>query len=292
MINKDKHNQYKNKNMVGKKLSIKKIVAALLTINIMQFFVGLVIWIVLGRTVLSEVNIYIYLSVGLMLLSSLITILGLYFAIRYKNDNLTDSMKDLEDLNTKLRAQRHDYLNQFQVIYGLMELEEYEEAKRYLEPVFKDIMKVSKALKTAQPAVNALLQAKIEAAEKKNIDFFLEIRSDLKNLPLEAWNLCKVLANIIDNSITALSEVEKEKIIHMEIGEDLCNYTFLIRNNGPEIPENRRTDIFKQGFSTKNEQEHGMGLYIVSKIVKDAGGTIQVASNAEKTSFNIIIPKN
>ncbi|MHB8127950.1 MAG: sensor histidine kinase [Mobilitalea sp.] len=273
-------------------MSIKKIVTALLTINILQFLGSLIIWVALGRTVLVDVNIYIYLSVGVMLFSSLITILGLYFALRDRNDNLAESMKNMEDLNTKMRAQRHDYLNHFQVIYGLMELEEYEEAKKYINPVFKDIMKVSKALKTAQPAVNALLQAKLEVTEKKGIDLFLVIRSDLRDIPMEAWNLCKVLANIIDNSITALSEVEKEKSIHIEIGEDQNNYTFLIRNNGPEIPENKLSDIFKQGFSTKKEQEHGMGLYIVSKIVREAGGTIQVSSSAEKTCFKFEIPKS
>jgi len=266
-------------------------VTALLTINILQFLGSLIIWVALGRTVLGEVNVYIYLSVGVMLFSSLITILGLYFALRDRNDNLAESMKNMEDLNTKMRAQRHDYLNHFQVIYGLMELEEYEEAKKYIDPVFKDIMKVSKALKTAQPAVNALLQAKIEVAEKKGIDLFLGIRSDLRNIPMEAWNLCKVLANIIDNSITALSEVEKEKSIHIEIGEDQYNYTFLIRNNGPEIPGNILSEIFKQGFSTKKDQEHGMGLYIVSKIIREVGGTIQVSSSIEKTCFKFEIPK-
>ena len=211
-------------------MNIKKLVTTLLAINGLQFLVGVVIWIVVGRTKLSEVNIYIYLSVGLMMLSSLMTIIGLYFASRFKSDNLVESIQNLEELNTKLRGQRHDYLNHFQVIYGLMELEEYEEAKNYLDPLFKDILKVSKALKTAQPAVNALLQAKLEVAEKKDIDLFLEIRSDLKNIPMEAWNLCKVLANIIDNSITAVATVEKEKTIHIEIGEDQQAYSFLIDN--------------------------------------------------------------
>jgi sensor histidine kinase regulating citrate/malate metabolism len=266
-------------------------VGALLSINVLQFLISLIIWVVLGSTVFNKLNIYIYLSLGLMIISSLITIFGLYFAFRYKNNNISESIKNLEDLNTKLRAQRHDYLNHFQVIYGLMEMEEYEEAKNYIDPVFKDIMKVSKALKTAQPAVNALLQAKMEAAEGKGIDLYLEIRSDLKEIPLEPWNLCKVLANIIDNSITALSEVERNKTIHIEIAEDQQNYIFLICNNGPEIPEHQQGEIFKQGFSTKKESEHGMGLFIVSKIVRDTGGTIQVASNSDRTSFRVTIPK-
>lgn len=273
-------------------MNIKKLVGALLLINLLQFFVGLMLIVLLGETIIREISIYMYLSIGLMLLGSLITIMGLYFAGRYKNENMSESIRNLEELNTKLREQRHDYLNHFQVIYGLMELGEYEEAKNYIDPVFKDLMKVSKALKTAQPAVNALLQAKISAAEQKNIDLYLEIRSELKKLPLEAWNLCKVLANIIDNGITALSEVEHERSIHLEIGEDSNNYTFLIYNNGPQIPESVLDNIFKQGFSTKKEEEHGMGLFIVAKIIREAGGTISVTSNTDKTSFSIILPKS
>ena len=272
-------------------MNIKKIVGTLLTINILQFVISLAIWIGVGISILGEVNIYIFLSMGLMLFSSLITILGLNFASRYKNVNLEESIKNLEDLNITLRTERHDYLNHFQVIYGLMELKEYEEAKKYLDPVFKDIMKVSKALKTAQPAVNALLKAKMEVAEKNHMDLFLEVRSDLKNIVIEPWNLCKVLANIIDNAITALMEAEGERNINIEIGEEKNSYQFLIYNNGPQIPERQLEDIFQQGFTTKKEQNHGMGLYIVEKIVLEAGGLVSVTSAPEKTCFSVEIPK-
>jgi two-component system, LytTR family, sensor histidine kinase AgrC len=272
-------------------LNIRKIVNTLLIVNILQFIIGLAIWIGVGSSLLGKVSIYIYLSMGFMLFSSFITILGLYFASHYKNINMEESIHNLEELNTTLRSQRHDYLNHFQVIYGLMELKEYEEAKKYLDPVFKDIMKVSKALKTAQPAVNALLRAKMEVADQNGIDMFLEVRSDLKNISIEPWNLCKVLANIIDNGIAALAEREPERKLFLEIGEDRDSYTFYLYNNGPQIPESHLEDIFKQGFTTKKEQGHGMGLYIVSKIVHEAGGTVNVTSNAEKTSFSVVIPK-
>lgn len=272
-------------------MSVKKIVGMLLTINILQFLIGLAIWIGIGSSILGEVNIYIFLSMGLTLFGSLITIIGLYFASRYKNVYLEESLQNLEELNTTLRAQRHDYLNHFQVIYGLMELKEYEEAKQYLDPVFKDIMKISKALKTALPAVNALLQAKLQVAEKNNIDLFLEVRSDLRNIAIEPWNLCKVLANIIDNAVTALKESTQEKNLFMEIGETKDSYTFLIYNNGPPIPDSQLEEIFKQGFTTKREPGHGIGLYIVSKLVKEAGGHIDVSSTPEKTCFTLELPK-
>lgn len=266
-------------------------ISTLLLINAVQFFIGLIVLVTQGRTITEKVYLYAYLTLGLMLFSSLITIFGLYLAIRYKNDNMMETIQNLEELNTRLRMQRHDYLNHFQVIYGLMELEEYEEAKRYIDPVFKDIMKVSKALKTAQPAINALLQAKLEAAEKKQIDLFLEIRSDLKNIPIEPWNLCKVLANIIDNGMIALAEKEKDRSIYIEIGEDIPSYHLCISNNGPQIPKSLLENIFKQGYTTKKEEEHGMGLYIVDKLIKEVGGRVRVESCPEKTSFYIELPK-
>lgn len=274
----------------------RKIIRALLIISGMQFLVGISVLVMAGIKLIGEVNGIIFISVGIMIVSSIVSILVLYFFYGSQNSNLEESMKNLEELNTKLRAQRHDYLNHLQVIYGLLELEEYEEAKKYMQPVFKDIMKVSKALKTKQPAVNALLQAKTEAAEKEGIDFYMEIRSDLKNISkgnnsMEPWDLCKILGNLIDNGITALKEKEGEKQLHVEIWEDKTDYFFNIYNNGPMIPKENLELIFKQGFTTKKEEGHGMGLAIISRILKENNGSIKVSSNENKTSFQVKIKK-
>ena len=272
-------------------MGIKKLVGSLLTVNILQLLFGIGIWVGVYNSFLDNGNFYLLLSMGLMILSSLITILGLYFANRVKNSSLVESIHNLEELNTTLRSQRHDYLNHIQVIYGLMELNEYEEAKKYLNPVFKDIMKVSKALRTDQPAINALLQAKILMAQKSDIDLYLEVRSDLRDIGIEPWNLCKILANIIDNGISALEKLQGEKKLTIEIGETAKDYHFTLYNNGPQIPQNHMSEIFKQGFTTKKENGHGMGLFIVEQLLKEGGGTIAVSSAVHKTEFIITIPK-
>ena len=271
--------------------SNKKIIKALLIISSLQFLIGIFVLIVAAIRLFGEVNSLIFVTAGIMICSSIVSIFVLYAFYQNQNNNLEESMKNLEELNTKLRAQRHDYLNHLQVIYGLLELEEYEEAQKYMAPVFKDIMKLSKALKTKQPAVNALLQAKMEAAEKESIDFYLEVRSDLKHISVEPWDLCKILANLIDNAITALSEKENEKQLHVEIWEDKEKYYFCIYNNGPVIPEENINHIFNQGFTTKKEEGHGMGLAIISRILKENNGQITVSSKEEKTSFQVEIPK-
>lgn len=272
-------------------MNIKKTVKALLIINGLQFMAAFLLWLVIGTQILGQVTPAIYLTIGIMLISSFLTLMGLSIASRYQNDSYRESMANLENLNLKLRAQRHDYMNHLQVIYGLLELGEYEDAREYMAPVFKDIIKVTRALKTSQPAVNALLQAKMESAEKKGIDMFVEVGTPLKEIPLEPWELCKVLSNLIDNGITALEEKEGEKQLVVEIRQESENYCFRIRNNGPVIPKEQQALIFKQGFSTKKEEGHGTGLAIVSGIVKDAKGSINLVSDTEETCFEVRLPR-
>ena len=204
---------------------------------------------------------------------------------------LQESLQNLEQLNFELRAARHDYLNHLQVVYGLLELEEYEELKKYLTPVYKGIMKTGKALKTSKPALNALLKAKMEEAERQQIDVYVEVKSDLKQLSVEDWQLCKVLSNLIDNAMTALLEKSEEKTMEIEINEDRENYVFSVSNNGTAIPKECQENIFKRGFSTKKGEGHGMGLAIVSDIVKENKGIISLSSTEERTSFTVSFQK-
>ena len=267
------------------------------------------------------------ISIIMILLGAMISTTGLISLLRYQKKNYEESLKGLENLNLKLHEQRHDYLNQMQIVNGLLELGEFESARDYLQPVFKDIMKVSRALKTSQPAVNALLQAKMEEAERQGIDFYLEVGAQLRGLSVEPWELCKILANLIDNAVTALSMPKEggkgqseeakaqedrkrtvadkgqdaetgertvqdgERWIRLGIGENQDEHLFLIRNNGPEIPKAQQKLIFGVGYTTKKEEGHGMGLAIVSSILKEVGGRIRVNSSPEETSFAVAIPK-
>ena len=214
------------------------------------------------------------------------------YAIRDRNNALIETIDNLSRLNDKLRMDRHDYLNQLQIVYGLMELEEYDEMNSYLRKVYKELLKTGKAVKTSKPAINALLAAKSAEAESKEIEFLIEVKSDLKNLNIEDWELCKVLSNIIDNALKALEDSDaKEKKIRINITESQQQYIFSVENNGPEIPLEVRDCIFKKGFTTKKEDGHGMGLAIVSEIVSKVKGKIELKSDEEETIFTVSFGK-
>ena len=64
------------------------------------------------------------LLVVIVLVVCILIILGAYDKLRKHYQDLQESYHDLEKLNSELRAQRHDYLNHLQVVYGLLELKE------------------------------------------------------------------------------------------------------------------------------------------------------------------------
>lgn len=237
--------------------------------------------------------IYILFCLLAVVVLGVCIIIILWHHMRLKKEMamLEESFMDLRQLNFELRSVRHDYLNHLQVVYGLLELEEYDELKSYLKPVYKEMMKTGKALKTSKPALNALLMAKMKEAETQGIDVYVEVKSDLKHLSPEVWQLCKVLSNLLDNAMAALKDVTGEKKIEVDINETKEDYVFLISDNGPGIPEQLQEAIFKRGFTTKKESGHGMGLAIVSEILKENNGRIQVNSVEGRTTFTVMFRK-
>ncbi|WP_238915291.1 Spo0B domain-containing protein [Clostridium sp. YIM B02555] len=273
--------------------NISKIVLVSIFLNLIQIIsITLFIYYKYKNPYMIEGNFIlnvIAISIGV---NSIITGVIFYNLLFKKgNNNLIDTLNYLEALNKTLRTQRHDYLNHIQVIYSLMELEEYDEALKYIEPVYKDIIRVSKALKTSKPAVNALLQAKLQVAEKNNIDMELEIKSDLQYLNIEPWEFCRIIGNIIDNAIFSLKEKPDNKYILVEFSEDLENIRINISNNGNIIPKDIIDKIYDAGFTTKGNKGDGMGLAIVKEIVENFSGTISVISTIQRTSFEVVIPK-
>ncbi len=204
---------------------------------------------------------------------------------------LEDTLARVEDLNKTLRGQRHDFLNHLQVVYSLMEMEEYKTAREYIEKVYGDIQKVSKVLKTSNAAVNALLQAKLLACEKNGITAELDVATQLKDFKIPSWEFCRVLGNLLDNAIYALQDKEKDRLVRIELYEDLKFFYFKVSDNGVPIDPKLYEKIFEPGFTTKGDKGEGMGLAISREILEGYGGVISVSSDAQTTVFSGKIPR-
>lgn len=281
--------------MKRKSLNMKKLLYSSTLANALAILIILVLAIINHKINHNSDYKIIIAIIGIMFLNCYVTIKIIYSLIfkAGKKDSLIDAINSLSDMNRTLRCQRHDFVNHLQVVYNLLELEDYVEAKGYIENIYEDVIRVNKALKTSLPAVNALLQAKVNQGEKHGIETNLYISTNLSGLKIPQWEFCRIMGNIIDNGIYALLNEKglKEKKMTIEIIEDLKSYKFDISNNGPSIPKATLDKIFETGFTTKGDNGSGMGLSIVKEILEDYEGGISVESSEGVTSFKGWISK-
>ena len=161
-----------------------------------------------------------YLRVGLVILTALVS-WGAFMDVREaymvrhlseETDMLEESHRNLEELNGEMRKQRHDFMNHLQVVYSLVELGDTRETCEYIERVYGDLKRVGRNLKTSMPAVNALIAAKEIDAGEQGVLMKTDVRSALENFPLEGWEMCRVLGNLIDNAMDALKDTPSPRV--------------------------------------------------------------------------------
>ncbi len=101
--------------------------------------------------------------------------------------------------------------------------------------------------------------------------------------------LHQVLTGLVQNALDAVPEAGNVWVATEREGE---NVRLTVRDDGPGIPEDVRSNIFSPFFSTKAPGEGmGLGLTIVHRVVTRAGGTITVDSAADGgTLFTVMFP--
>ena len=282
-------------------VKVKKAAFISITVNVLEIVAGLAMVVLVNRMLSSGVEA----SLARMTTLLCVTIVGwgaltdigasiTNLRMVQKTQELEEAYGQLEDLNREMRAQRHDFMNHLQVVYSLIEMDEPQEAMAYMDKIYGDMQRVSRMMRTACPAVNALIQAKVVEAERRGAELKLSIAAKWDDALMPAWEICRVLANLIDNALDATCAAEHPEgempTVELVLGEDLRSWFFSVRNNGPAIPEKVRAKIFEPGFTTKATGQ-GMGLYIVSQTVIGLGGQITVESHDGDTVFSGFVPR-
>src|SRR5215467_3914829 len=119
----------------------------------------------------------------------------------------------------------------------------------------------------------------------------LNVPDDLPPILMDSIQMKRVLVNVIDNALEALSEEKTQELkINCELARDNTMARLTISDTGRGIAEEDRERLFMPYFSTRKDGT-GLGLAISSRIVADHGGYIGVEPNSPKgTRFVIELP--
>lgn len=205
---------------------------------------------------------------------------------------LAEELTGIRKMAWSLRAQNHEFMNKLHTICGLIQLEEYDEALKYISKTANSGNNVTGIITGKIKNINiaALLLAKYYKAEELRIGMEIDKYSGLNRVDdyISEDDLVSVLGNLIENSFEAVN-VDGTGKVYLKIAEDNENLVLEVQDNGPGIPDDIKEKIYEQNFSTKSGQR-GYGLNIVKNIIENVNGKITLSSVAG-TLWHIEIPK-
>jgi len=106
----------------------------------------------------------------------------------------------------------------------------------------------------------------------------------------DALHVEQALVALLTNAVQASTAGQTVRITARAARERLDDWELIVEDQGVGIPKNARKKIFLPQFTTKRDGS-GMGLAMVSKVVKSHGGRLHVESAPGRgSSFRAVLP--
>lgn len=196
-------------------------------------------------------------------------------------ENQRELMK--QSLHTT-KAIRHDVKNQMLVLLSLGENENYEEMIAQLKQMLEEVDDSKVIASTGHMVIDSLLNYKLN--QQENISFHINLNVS-EDLPILAYDLTVILGNLLDNAITAVNHLEKNKNITIFIECTKGNFILIMENTF------QGNVLFENGLyhSTKPfSASHGFGVENVKRTVEKYHGSMDLTHGSEKFKVSIVIP--
>jgi two-component system CitB family sensor kinase len=215
---------------------------------------------------------------------------------RTELEDLLRELQGVDALTTALRAQQHEFSNRMHTLAGLIELGDHDAAANYALDVSRASGGLAESIRSQiePPELAAMLLAKTTVAAERGVVLAM---SDDSRLPAEGVDVSAMLTivgNLIDNAIDAAATGPAPKQVDVHL---LGGATTLIEvvDSGTGVPDDAAALVFDDGFTTKPaepDRQRGLGLALVHRLVRNAGGTIAFAPAGPDggTRFTVALP--
>lgn len=214
---------------------------------------------------------------------------------RTELDGLLGELADVRTMADALRAQEHEFANRLHVIGGLLELERYAEAVRFVNASSSLHQELAGALvgRIGEPIVSALLLGKASVASERGVTLRVDMTEEVPAGLVDPQSLVTILGNLVDNALDSAAQGGPGGRVEVSIGLDGPELQLRVHDSGPGIDPALSAEIFRDGFTTKvargSGRRRGLGLALVSQAVHRLGGRI-VVDNADGAVFTVTLP--
>ena len=224
---------------------------------------------------------------------------GVVSSFRRKDelDILTKELSQVQQYSELLRGQTHEYSNKLHTISGLIQIGAYDKAIELIGSETSGYQKLIHTLLSIvrDPIIAGTIMGKYNRSKELKVVFEIDPDSSMSDIPptIKREKIVTILGNLLDNAFEAVLQAENTKnlirLSMIDFGNDLI---FEFDDSGDGIAEGDYEKVFKKGFTTKEKQGSGMGLYLVEQALKVLDGNINMGkSELGGTAVTVIIPK-
>lgn len=193
-----------------------------------------------------------------------------------------------------LRVQTHEHKNKLHTIAGLLQLGHTKQALEYVTTTTESEASLTKFLNERfhNENISGLLLSKVSYGKELGIEVEIDRQSHFKRFPslLDHHDFVVLFGNLIENAFEALNVLSKEdKYVSISVDEHDGILAIAVSDNGIGMSDEVRVRMFENGYSTKGNENRGIGLHLIQEIVKKGIGEIEVNSEPMVgTSFLIL----
>ncbi|MCI9151807.1 MAG: GHKL domain-containing protein [Lachnospiraceae bacterium] len=204
--------------------------------------------------------------------------------LEMRNQLLNEKYHSLNEVYVNHSKLFHDLDNHLNVLYQLLENENLNDAKAYIQSVGKPVLELSGTEWTGVDVADVVINSKLRKMESLTItaDFNIDFPQNANILPND---LCTLLSNLLDNAIEAVSKLENDRRICLTI-RSVHSFLFLRVMNPCKTME--RFEAFP-ATTKENTILHGWGLQNVRDVVDKYDGTIECTNKDGTFIVNIML---
>lgn len=191
------------------------------------------------------------------------------------------------EADTKIRAMRHDMRNNIQVLLLLLENGEYDKMRDYLEQMGADLTSADISPHTGDLIADAVITEKEKKASSFGI--VLNVTGAVGDMEFSPVDTCKMIGNMLDNAIEALSDERlsglDESMKKIDLGFKRTDKFFMISMTNPCV----ECPVIKDGViktDKSDKKNHGFGLKNIREAAAAYGGEVSLSCE-ERSGINV-----
>ena len=174
-----------------------------------------------------------------------------------------DRIRQIQEEKTAINKIRHDFSGIISTAVGFIELKKYDKALSILSNAGTDVFGTSEKY-CFNELINIIVQLKTNSAKQSDTDIRFDINENGR-LNIDDYDICRLLNNLVDNSISAAKLTEENRsFVYIDIEKD----EVVIRT------ENKFDKTVKK--PKQKDPKHGFGTKIIRDIAKKYGGKYSV----------------